>query len=140
MRDLIFVILLLTLLFVVPGCNETTIEPLPTGAFAYTSYDSLGTVIARGWLSFDCHDSTYVKGDWSINKVGNPQRIGPQIGDGNLVGSFIEGKLNIELNPNFVDNNLSLIGVLEGNNYGGKWIYFSFAGNTNRGRFEAIRK
>jgi hypothetical protein len=140
MRDLVFVVLIVTLLFVIPSCSETTIESLPKGAFEYTSYDSLGTVIAKGWLLFDCNDSTYVKGEWRINKVGNPQRIGPQIGDGNLVGSFIEDKLHIELNPDFADNNLGLIGDLEENEYSGKWIYSSFIGITNWGRFEALRK
>lgn len=140
MRDLISVILILLLLFVIQSCNETTIESLPKGAFEYSSYDSSGTAIAKGWLSFDYHDSTYVKGEWKINKVLNPQCIGPQIGDGNLVGAFIEDKLHLQLNPNIVDNNLVLIGDLEGNKYSGKWIYYSFIGITNWGRFEAIKR
>ena len=125
------------MLFVSQSC-ESTIEPLPEGAFVYTSYDSLGTIIAKGWLTINFNDSAYVKGEWKINKVGNPQRIGPQIGDGKLVGSFLEDKLHIELNPNIVDNNLGLIGNLDGDIYRGTWEYSSFIGITNWGRFEAI--
>jgi len=140
MKDLIFAILVFALLFVIQSCSESTIEAVPEGAFAYTSYDSLGKKIAIGWLFFDLDDSSYIEGEWNINKVGNHGSIGPQIGEGNLVGSFIEDKLSIELNPNFVDNNLRLIGNLVGNKYSGKWFYSSLIGLTNWGRFEAIRR
>ena len=140
MRNIIFFIFVLILLFVIQSCNETTIKPLPEGAFAYTSYNSSGKLIAIGWLSFDSHDSSYIEGEWKINKVGNPWSIGPQIREDILIGSFIEGKLHIELNPNFVDNNLGLIVGLEGNIYSGKWFYSNFIGLTDQRRFVAVRR
>jgi hypothetical protein len=72
--------------------------------------------------------------------VGNPQDIGPQTGDGTLVGGFHNGKLWVELNPQFRDNNLQLTGTLVGNRYSGEWAWISFVGITSTGTFEAVRQ
>jgi hypothetical protein len=107
------------------------------GNYNYTAYDSLGSIVAVGTLSFEMKDSTNITGVWEIKKVGDPQNIGPQVGKGELVGGLSDGTLWIELNPEFRDNNVFLQGKLEKNKYNGKWFYSSFIGLTNWGTFEA---
>lgn len=135
----ISLIILFTLFPVLINCNEGINDHVPEGNYKYVAYDSLGTVISKGWLKIEAKDST-IFGNWEINKVGNPQNIGPQIGKGELEGSFNDSVLVVELNLNYVDNNVGLVGSLEKNKYTGKWYYSSFIGLTNWGRFEAVRE
>jgi hypothetical protein len=121
------------------GGSETGVGPLPSGAYRYTSYDTNGVAIVRGWLSFTYEDSALITGEWKLDKIGNPQGIGPQIGGGTLAGSFYRGKLVIELNPQFRDNNLQLVGTLKTGGYRGEWFWISFVGISGRGTFEAAR-
>ena len=58
--------------------NDNIISSLPNGTYNYTAHDSLGTIVAKGTLSFEIKDTTYVQGVWEISKVGDPQNIGPQ--------------------------------------------------------------
>ena len=74
-------------------------------------------------------------------KVGNPKNVGPQIGEGNLVGGLITpDSILIELNPQYSDNNLQLSGSYSNNLIKGKWMWISFIGLTNEGTFEAVRE
>jgi hypothetical protein len=133
------VIYLIFVLFLI-SCNESIVDSSIDGNYKYTAYDSLGTVISRGWLKIIIKDSTNVSGSWEINKVGNPLNIGPQIGKGELEGSFNDSLLAIELNPDMVDNNVGLIGKYENNKYTGKWYWITLIGQTNWGRFEAVKE
>jgi hypothetical protein len=128
-----FAILALVMSF----CDQPTSPP--AGSFRYTSYDSTGIAIVNGWFTMNFKDST-IAGEWHFKPINNPQNIGPQTGDGNLVGGIRNGEIWIELNPQFRDNNLSLIGTLQGDRYSGQWAWISFIGITNQGTFEAIRK
>lgn len=51
----------------------------------------------------------------------NPQGIGPQVGSGELIGSIANERIRFELNPQYRDNNLQLIGTIEDNKYRGVW-------------------
>jgi hypothetical protein len=68
-------------------------------------------------------------------------RPGPQIGKGDLRGSMKEdGELWINLNPDWVDHNVYLTGRYTGARYSdfeGTWVYSTFAGGIDGGRFEA---
>jgi hypothetical protein len=121
------------------GGSDTGVGPAPSGAYQYASYDTNGTAVVRGWLTFAWQDSNHITGEWNLEKIGNPQGIGPQFGTGKLVGSFFEGKLVIELNPQFRDNNLQLVGTLKTGDYRGEWFWISFVGVSGRGTFEAVR-
>ena len=94
--------------------DAALVEPLhgPAGAFAYTGYDGSGRPIVTGWLNIDLTDSDSITGEWQLQKIGNPQNIGPQFGSGVLIGGSYQNQLWIELNPQFADNNLQLIGTL----------------------------
>jgi len=137
-NKMIFISVWLSLLFFVE-CNDNIVGTLPDGTYNYTAYDSLGTIVAKGTLIFKFKDSTSVTGEWEIKKVGDPQNIGPQIGEGELIGDLTNEILWMELNPDFRDNNVFLQGKPEINKYTGKWFYSSFIGPTNWGSFEAVK-
>jgi len=134
-----FIFLLLSSCFLLT-CNNSIVDSLSNGNYNYTAYDSLGRVVAEGELFFKFQDSSNVKGEWEIKKVGNPQNIGPQIGKGKLEGELTDGQLMIGLNPDYVDNNVTLVGEIENNIYSGSWFYSSFIGLTNYGLFEAKKE
>ncbi len=120
--------------------SPAPVDNVPVGAFRYTGFDSTGTLIVKGYLSLDFVDSANVKGEWHLASVGNPRNIGPQVGTGKLVGGFTRGgHLSLNLNPNMVDNNVFLSGVLEERHYTGTWTYSGYPGILNRGKFESWR-
>lgn len=112
---------------------------LPKDVYTYTGCDSTGVVIVKGWLVLELEDSTQVTGEWEINKVGDPKGIGPQIGKGTLVGGFNEDQLWINLNPDYMDDNVFLSGSLEETEYSGTWSYSTFVGPVNWGVFKAVK-
>jgi hypothetical protein len=123
-----------------PGCSQTSTEPMPSGFYDYTSYDKNGVAIVGGWFTMTWEDTVRVSGEWHFKAIGTPENIGPQTGDGKLAGGKDGGRVWIELNPQFRDNNLELVGKIDGNRYSGAWQWISFIGVTNQGTFEAIRK
>jgi hypothetical protein len=134
-----FVLVVSLLVSCEDGGSGTGVESVPSGAYHYTSYDTNGVAVVGGWLTITYQDSSHITGEWRLYKIGDPQGIGPQSGSGKLVGSFYEGKLIIELNPQFRDNNLQLVGSLQQGYYRGEWIWISFVGITGKGTFEAIK-
>lgn len=127
---------MLALTAILGGCTQVT-GPTSTGAYQYTSYDTTGAELVRGWFTMVISDSNTISGEWHFAAVDSPKNIGPQTGDGKLVGNIQGTKVWIELNPQYRDNNLSLIGTMEGNRYSGTWQWISFVGVTNQGPFLA---
>jgi hypothetical protein len=125
--------------FFLMNCDQPT-NSISKGALQYTSYDSSGTPLVNGWFTMNFSDSVTISGEWHFKPIGNPKNIGPQTGDGNLVGGVRNGQVWVELNPQFMDNNLRLSGTLQGNRYSGQWTWISFIGITNAGSFEAVKK
>ena len=127
--------------FILIGCKkDNSVQSAHSGPFQYMAYDTIGTLVVSGWMTIDIQDSTHVTGEWHFNKVNNPQNIGPHTGEGNLVGGFYDGQLQINLNPNYVDNNVFLNGKIQANTYSGTWIWSGFPGLLNRGNFQATRE
>jgi hypothetical protein len=112
----------------------------PAGAFAYTSYDESGTPIVTGWLNINLTDPDSITGEWHLQKIGNPENIGPQVGAGIFIGGSYQNQLWVELNPEFADNNLQLVGTLRDQRLSGEWFWISFPGVTGQGTFEAVKK
>ena len=129
---------LLALTAILSDCTAVT-DPAPDGAYRYTSYDTAGTALVRGWFTMDISDSNSITGEWHFTAVDSPKNIGPQTGDGKLVGGVKGTSVWIELNPQYRDNNLGLIGTLQGTRFSGTWQWISFVGITNRGPFVAER-
>lgn len=141
--SILFTLLLTSLLLNACKKDEARyiLGPVPSGAYVYTSYDSLGTPIVHGWFTLLITDSSHVSGQWHFVQIGGfGNNIGPQVGDCNLVGGFEAGFLSIELNPQFRDNNLSLRGAFDGQNYSGTWAAIGFPGVMNHGTFLSTLK
>jgi hypothetical protein len=130
-----------------PG-GLTQSKPSEVGDYQYTGYDKNGVKIVEGLLAITSvesrrirtEDTIQVKGNWRLNKIGEPERIGPLVGTGELVGSIIKGELYLDLNPNISDSNVNLRGTIEGNRFHGTWSFNGYAGAINHGTFEARKK
>ena len=112
---------------------------IPGGAYAYTGYDSTGVKIVTGWIKIAFEDSIHLSGEWELDKIGDPQSIGPQVGEGNLVGNLENNQLSLNLNPDYIDNNVFLICPYDDKKLTGKWFYSGFPGIINYGTFVAER-
>ncbi|MBX2991244.1 MAG: hypothetical protein KF749_08750 [Bacteroidetes bacterium] len=106
--------------------------------YQYVGYARDGSPIVRGQLVLSVSPAN-VRGNWRLASALNEGRIGPQIGRGILTGSFSDGILNINLNPNNADNNVLLSGRFDRNQYIGQWKWVGFRGLMNGGTFEAHR-
>jgi hypothetical protein len=123
-------------------------KPFPVGDYQYSGYDKKGTKIVDGLISITSvetkrigsEDTIQLKGKWRLDKIGNPERIGGQVGSGELDGSIIKGEIIIDLNPNMNDANVYLRGTIEGRRFHGKWSLKGYAGTISEGTFEANRK
>lgn len=144
--------LLVLMLAPVLACSKShgigQAKPFPVGDYQYSGYDKKGTKIVEGRVSITSvetkrigsEDTIQLKGNWQLNKIGNPEHIGGQVGTGELVGSIIKGEIIIDLNPNMDDANVYLRGTIEGRRFHGKWSFNGYAGPISAGTFEAIRK
>jgi hypothetical protein len=114
-------------------------DDVPSGAYSYTASDSLGTVVVEGWFTMVNQGSKEFNGEWHFKKIGDPQNIGPQVGDGELLGFEDSTGVQINLNPQNADNNVILLGEFTGDQYTGEWQWVTFIGPTNKGDFKAIQ-
>ncbi|HEY0377357.1 MAG TPA: hypothetical protein VGC87_10400 [Pyrinomonadaceae bacterium] len=115
-------------------------KTFPLGEYQYTGYGEGGAKIVEGRLSITSREGDQLKGSWELKQVGEPERIGPQVGSGELIGSVQGSEVNLDLNPNMNDNNVNLRGQVEGKRYTGTWSFNGFAGRISSGRFEATGK
>jgi hypothetical protein len=80
-----FLLMLVLVLFALDcsSMNGIPQSPLcPIGEYQYTGYDKKGKKIVEGRLTVTSCEGDRIKGGWLLRKVGNPARIGPQIGSG----------------------------------------------------------
>lgn len=134
------VVCLSLLFYFCDGDNPFNGIKVPDGAYAYKGYDSTDVKIVCGWIKFDFDDSSMVSGEWELDKIGDPQNIGPQIGSGELVGNVQDDQLYINLNPQYADNNVFLTSPYSDQKLEGTWNYAGFPGVINHGSFVAEKK
>jgi len=123
-------------------------KPFPVGDYQYTSYDDKGDKVVEGRLSITSvekrrvgsEEQTQIKGNWELKKAGKQERIGGQVGSGELIGSILKGEIYIDLNPNMSDANVNLRGTIEGKRFHGTWSFDGYAGSLSHGTFEATKK
>jgi hypothetical protein len=113
-------------------------ELLSQLTYSYIGYSRAGEVIVRGQLVLSVRDWASFSGHWSLRAIADPNRIGPQVGNGRLTGQLRGSVLSINLNPNNVDNNVLLHGRFARDRFGGQWEWIGFPGVLNSGTFEAI--
>ncbi len=128
------------------GCRDAGTESgppqisVPAGTYGYAAYDSSGTEVVSGWFTIIPVDSSAITGEWHFRAIGIPANIGPHAGDGTLAGILSGGVLQVNLQPNFVDNNILLHGSISSTGIEGTWAWISFIGPTNHGSFTAARR
>lgn len=123
-------------------------KTLPLGDYTYTSYDKDGAKVVEGRLSITAveprrigaDEVPQIKGNWEFRKVGNQEKIGRQVGSGDLTGSITRDEIYINLNPNMSDANVFLRGTINEKRFHGKWTFSAYTGPVSEGTFEAIRK
>ena len=123
-------------------------KPFPIGDYDYVSYDEKGDEVVEGRISITsseprrigAQETTQLKGDWELKKVGQQQPIGNQVGKGDLVGSLDKGEIYLNLNPNISDANVLLRGLIDGKRFHGTWSFNGYAGPIIKGKFEATRR
>jgi hypothetical protein len=125
--------------FILFSCKDKIVQPENTALFNYSGYDSSNTLISEGWLKINFEDSTKITGEWHIKKLNNSQNTGLGDESGSLIGGTNNKSVWLNLNPDYVDNNLFLVGVLSKNKFEGNWQWITFAGITNSGNFIAIK-
>lgn len=131
--------LILAATFLIVGCNDDESSPA-TGSYRYTAFLN-STLVVEGTIQIDSLSAQNVSGSWDLHAVGEERNdIGPQVGTGTFTGSLDAGALNINLNPQMADNNVTLHGVFSGNTIRGEWSFSGFAGVINQGSFMAQRE
>ena len=138
--NLIIIILFLSLVF---SCEKdqsiVEVESGPAGSFIYQSFDTLGNRIVSGWLILEYTDSVKIEGSWRLYNLSNRNDIGPQVGNGILLGSIIDSSISIDLNPPYIDHNVYLEETIKDDFIEGMWIWATYAGASNWGTFKAIK-
>jgi len=116
-------------IFLLAACkdSEPTINANLDGVFQgnITMYDSTGVIWQKGSINFTQIDSTNLKGNWNFLNGES----------GELVGIMNDTEVQINLNPNFVDNNTLLEGNFDNTTLSGKWFHISFMGINDKGTF-----
>ena len=99
-----------------------------SGLYRYRGYDTNGELLIVGWLSLPSTNSRYA-GDWVLGYArrtqfdGSDPALGPQIGVGSFSGGIDSSRVNINLNPDKIDDNVSIVGEFNGNVYTGIWYW-----------------
>lgn len=130
----------LTSFLMFSSCSDDSPTNSSSKTYKYTGYDSTGNKIISGYLWIDSVDSTVVKGRWDFKQVRSEENLGPQTGKGNFEGiKDSQGSMSLNLNPEWIDNNVFLIGSFQNSHYSGDWNYVGFPGVINAGSFEAMQ-
>lgn len=133
----------LTVLFA-SACSSLPSELEPfDGNFDYVAFDEEGTRVLTGRLELDVRDKGSVRGSWEIDWAEGANQhtpVGPQVGKGSLVGTITDGELTLDLNPQNADNDVGLLGALDGARIAGRWEYVTFAGPAGTGTFRATKR
>jgi len=109
------------------SCSEDSPTNSLTATYKYIGYNDNGNTVITGYLWIESVDSTTVKGRWDFKRI-----------KGNFEGiKDSQGSMSLNLNPEWVDNNVILDGSLLNSDYDGNWSYVGFPGVINSGSFEA---
>lgn len=128
---------ILTILFAAITFSACDEETNPNESYQYSGFDGMGIQIISGSFSIELGDSTDITGQWIFEALGDPENIGPQIGTGLFIGTIDSTVFSVNLNPQYVDNNVDLWGTIIGDQIIGEWYYTTLHGMTNQGTFTA---
>jgi len=129
---------LVLLLIALSGCSGTLD---PVGEFYnYQAFNQSGRLVVTGILRFDQLDIHGVKGSWQMKNVNGSDRTGISETFGVFEGFLKGDALYLNLNPEWVDNNVILQGKQTGSGFEGEWAYIGFPGVLNQGKFKAYHE
>ena len=148
-----YLVVLLLIVLSIAGCSRDSsldnpvattsdLDKVAVGAassFQYVGYSQDGTAIVRGNITLLFARAGLVSGRWQLRSTVDPGRIGPQVGSGTLTGTYENGVLSVNLNPQNVDNNVVLRGRFNRIAYTGEWQWVGFPGIITGGTFRANR-
>jgi hypothetical protein len=134
MKIFTYITIVFLIFIIFSGCNKNTKS---NDIYQYSGFDTLGVKIIVGSFSIEYGASVSISGEWNFSAIGNPVNIGPQTGEGEYIGTIENNELRINLNPEWDDNNVNLVGIIDGNTISGDWIYSGFPGIINYGTFTA---
>lgn len=164
MKHLTTILLTLAFAALLTACSPKTAasgsnQPIPTpttvapdqsiaGEYHYTGFDDHGVKIIEGHITIASvtprrigqETQTQIKGTWELAELVHRDRIGHQVGTGELNGSIINGEVFIDLNPNISDANVYLNGHITAGRYIGTWKFSGYAGPVTHGTFAAVKR
>ncbi len=120
--------LMMVLIYSCTDPNSPTIDN-SNGMFqgSITMFDSTGSNPVKGSIHLFRSNTLDFGGTWSLqNGLA-----------GNLSGSISNLEVNINLNPDMIDDNTFLIGEFGGKSIEGQWFHSGVMGVNNRGTFIA---
>lgn len=107
----------------------------------YTAFSTAGTPVVAGTFHVvaDGRDFT---GEWQTRLLQPGADVGPQVGTGDLRGSWdIEGQsILLDMNPGWADNNVYLVGTPRDDGLRGTWSHSTLLGPRVGGEFVARRR
>jgi hypothetical protein len=109
-RLLCLVIPAITLAACRTGAVATAPGSDPNGVYAYRATSGNDAVV-EGTMSIELHADSSVTGSWTLQRVAGSDPgivVGPQIGTGTLAGRVVAGRIVVDLNPGWADNNVFL--------------------------------
>lgn len=131
MKNIALAMLLSFLVFLSVFCNDSDSIVIGNQGGTFQGkivlLDSLGANHISGIININQINSIDLNGSWSFQNREN----------GKLVGSINDMKVQINLNPNFIDNNTILFGSFDGKTIKGEWFHSGVGGVDNRGTFLA---
>ena len=106
----------------------------------YTAYSTSGSAVVSGTFQVRAEGRDFT-GSWATVLLEPNAEVGPQVGTGELRGSWdIEGQsIHFDMNPGWADNNVFLVGTPEGDGLRGTWSYSTLLGHRTGGEFVARR-
>ena len=147
------------IVFLCAGCHDAQdmngSQAPPPSAMSYLGYDDTGRLVVTGWIDLGIvtvpvppvppvpPTSLNFSGTWELHPEPNPGIIGSQNGSGVLAWGFVGDSIGVELHPELVDNNVSLLGTMSAGasgrlRYEGTWRYQGIGGGGG-GTFRAWR-
>ena len=131
MKKILIIFLFTFAVFQLYSCNDSNSNIIgnPDGQFMgeIVLLDSLGANPLNGTIKLTQTNNTDLIGSWILQNGQN----------GKLTGLINDMKVNINLNPDFVDKNTVLLGNFDGMSIKGQWYHSSIVGLDNKGTFVA---
>ena len=114
------------------SCSEPDSPSIdsPNGVFkgSIVLFDSSGYNPLNGSITLLRNNTTDLSGNWKLRNGQN----------GELTGSINNLKININLDPDKIDDNTFLFGEYKGIAIEGRWVHSGVMGVNNKGTFIAI--